>query len=70
MAFTAKRLSWSFPHLNVVGCLLKRRPSKGGGGHGHPITPPSYAPGKLWTKILTTLAKRRRSYKVRITVYI
>ena len=25
---------------------------------------------KLWTKILTTLVKRRRSYKVHITVYI
>ena len=24
---------------------------------------------KLWTKILTTLVKRRRSYKMRITVY-
>ena len=37
MAFTAKMLSWSFRHLNVVGCLLKRRPTKG--GHGHPRTP-------------------------------
>ena len=44
MAFTAKILSWRFRHLNVVGCLLKRRPTKGGGGHGHPRTPPSYAP--------------------------
>ena len=41
MAFTAKIL---FRHLNIVGCLLKRRPTKGG-GHGHPRTPlPSYAP--------------------------
>ena len=45
MAFTAKILSWRFRHLNIVGCLLKRRPTKGGGGHGHPRTPPSYAPG-------------------------
>ena len=40
MAFTAKILSWRFRHLNIVGCLLKRRPTKGGGGgHGHPRTP-------------------------------
>ena len=25
---------------------------------------------KLWTKILTTLVKRRTNYKVRITVYM
>ena len=43
MAFTAKLLSWRFRHLNIVGCLLKRRHTKGGGGgHGHPRTPPSY----------------------------
>ena len=30
MAFTAKILSWRFRHLNIVGCLLKRRPTKGG----------------------------------------
>ena len=41
MAFTAKILSWHFRHLNIVGCLLNRRPTKG----GHPRTPPpSYAP--------------------------
>ena len=44
MAFTAKILSWRFRHLNIVGCLLKRRPTRGGGGggggHGHPRTPP------------------------------
>ena len=39
MAFTAKILSWRFRHLNIVGCLLKKRPTKGGGGHGHPRTP-------------------------------
>ena len=39
MAFTAKILSWRFRYLNIVGCLLKRRPTKGG-GHGHPRTPP------------------------------
>ena len=37
MAFTAKILSWRFRHLNIVGCLLKRRPTKV--GHGHPRTP-------------------------------
>ena len=53
MAFTAKILSWRFRRLNIVGCLLKRRPTKGskggegGVGHGHPRTPPpSYAPDK------------------------
>ena len=39
MASTAKILSWRFRHLNIVGCLLKRRPTKGGRGHGHPRTP-------------------------------
>ena len=29
MAYTAK-MSWRFRHLNIVGCLLKRRPTKGG----------------------------------------
>ena len=43
MAFTAKILSWRFHQLNIVGCLVKRRPTKGGGGHGHPRTAPSYA---------------------------
>ena len=42
MAFTAKILSWRFRHLNIVGCLLKRRPSKGGSQAPH--DPPSYAP--------------------------
>ena len=32
MAFKAKILSWRFRHLNIVGCLLKWRPTKGGGG--------------------------------------
>ena len=36
MAFTAKIFSWRFHHLNIVGCLLKRRPTKGRG------TPPGY----------------------------
>ena len=44
MAFTAKILSWRFRHLNIVGCLLKRRPTKGGGGSRAPQDPPSYAP--------------------------
>ena len=41
MAFTAKILSWRFRHLNIVGCLLKRRPTKG--GSRAPQDPPSYA---------------------------
>ena len=42
MAFTAKILSWRFHHLNIIGCLLKRRPSKG--GSQAPQDPPaSYA---------------------------
>ena len=45
MAFTAKILSWRFRHLNIVGCLLKRRPTKGGGGSRALQDPPSYAPG-------------------------
>ena len=45
MAFTAKILSWRFRHLNIVGCLLKRRPTKGGWkGHEHPRTPPPPPP--------------------------
>ena len=42
MAFTAKILSWRFRHLNIVGCLLKRRPTKG--GSRAPQDPSSYAP--------------------------
>ena len=42
MAFTAKILSWRFRHLNIVGCLIKRRPTKG--GSRAPQDPPSYAP--------------------------
>ena len=46
MAFTAKILSWHFCHLNIVGCLLNRRPIRKGGGGGSqaPQDPPSYAP--------------------------
>ena len=29
MAFMAKILSWRFYHLNIVGCLFKRRPTQG-----------------------------------------
>ena len=42
MAFTANILSWRFCHLNIVGCFLKRRPTKG--GSRAPQDPPSYAP--------------------------
>ena len=52
MAFTAKILSWRFRHLNIVGCLLKRRPTKGGGGGSRaPQDPPSYAPGGLFVSL-------------------
>ena len=44
MAFTAKILSWRFHHLNIVGCLLKRRPTKGGSWAPQDPPPPSYAP--------------------------
>ena len=45
MAFTAKILSWRFRHLNIVGCLLKRRPTKGGGGRSQaPQDPPLATP--------------------------
>ena len=44
MAFTAKILSWRFHHLNIVGCLLKRGPTKGGVMGTQDPPPPSYAP--------------------------
>ena len=44
MAFTAKILSLRFRHLNIVGCLLKRRPTKGGVTGTPGPHPPSYAP--------------------------
>ena len=47
MAFTAKILSWRFRHLNIVGCLLKRRPTKEGSRAPQDPPPPNYAPG-LW----------------------
>ena len=43
MAFTAKILSWRFRHLNIVGCLLKRRPTKGESRAPQEL-PPGYAP--------------------------
>ena len=49
MTFTAKILSWRFRHLNIVGCLLKRRPIKRGSRAPQDTTPPpppnsNYAP--------------------------
>ena len=44
MAFTAKILSWRFRHLNIVGCLLKRRPTKGGSRAPQDPLPSSCAP--------------------------
>ena len=43
MAFTAKILSWRFRHLNIAGCLLKRRPTKEGSRAPQDPLPPSYA---------------------------
>ena len=51
MAFTAKILSWRFRHLNIVGCLLKRRSTKGGSrAPQDPPSPPSYAPELVFDK--------------------
>ena len=43
MAFTAKILPWRFYHLNIVGCLLKRRPIKGGSRASQDPPPPTLA---------------------------
>ena len=43
MAFTARILSWRFRHLNIVGCLRKRRPTEGE-SRAPQDHPPSYAP--------------------------
>ena len=32
-------IAMTFSPRNLVGCLLKKRLTKGGGGHGHPRTP-------------------------------
>ena len=56
MAFTAKVLSWRFRHLNIVGCLLKRRPTKG--GSRAPQDPPSYAP--VFKDILSRVKKKQQ----------
>ena len=44
MAFTAKILSWRFRHLNIVVCLLKRRPTKGGSRTPQDPPPPLATP--------------------------
>ena len=46
MAFTAKILSWRFRHLNIEGCLLKRRPTKGGSRAPQDPPPPLATPLK------------------------
>ena len=60
MAFTAMVLSWRFRHLNIVGCLLKRRPTKG--GSRVPQDPPSYAP--VFKDILSRMKKKNNSFHV------
>ena len=44
MAFTARILSWRFRHLNIIGCMLKRRPTKGGSRAPQDRPPLNYAP--------------------------
>ena len=39
-AFTANILSWRFRHLNIVGCLLKRGPTKRGSRAPQDPSPP------------------------------
>ena len=40
----SNRVYSRFRNLNIVGCLSKKRLTRGGGGgHGHPRTPPGYA---------------------------
>ena len=74
MAFTAKMLSWRFRHLNIVGCLVKRRPTKGGGGSRAPQDPPSYAPDvqmvlkSLLPKVKTMQLFRRTPQKETLIV--
>ena len=47
MAFTAKILSWHFHHLNIVGCLLKRRATRGGSPAPQDPPPPPAMPLRL-----------------------
>ena len=74
MAFTAKILSWHFRHLNIVGCLLKRRPTKGGGTGTPAPSPPSYAPEEAMDICLWVLKESKKSrfdsYGVRNSVLI
>ena len=74
MAFTAKILSWRFRHLNIISCLLKRRPTKEGGvtgTPGPPLPPPPathlsnrhvnvYFPNSI-ERVLRVLEKRETS---------
>ena len=53
MAFTAKILSWRFRHLNIVGCLLKKRPTKV--GSRAPQDPPQLRPYVRWFFFLFSL---------------
>ena len=65
MAFTA---TWRFRHLNVVGCLLIRRPTKG--GSRAPQDPPSYAPAvSLKKTVLLLIFSNITTSSNRIYVY-
>ena len=70
MAFTDKILSWRFRPLNIVGCFLKRRPTKG--GSRAPQEPPRYAPGE-WTEAASVMvfvpALTLSGYGVNIVCY-
>ena len=55
MAFTAKILSWRFRHLNIVGCLLKRRPTKGGSRAPQDPPPPLATPLYYFSKLFVSL---------------
>ena len=60
MAFAAKILSWRFRHLNIVGCLLKRRPTKGGSRAPQDPTPlatPLFSNHVLVTEVKLRLAR-------------
>ena len=63
MAFTAKILSWRFCHLNIVGCLLKRRPTKG--GSRAPQDPPLLRPWYILERLsFTYTANSKRQIQV------
>ena len=71
MAFTAKILSWRFRHLNIVGCLLKRRPTKGGSRAPQDPPPPSYAPDKQTKglRLASHCLRRKKNYSLKVMLH-